>query len=233
MNSSVLAQANLAGGGNTDEDRRIKTPLPMQKDADVAQEQELQQATQRRTQLEAEAQKLMSQIRSPQKLAAADPTTKPEPQRAAGQDAQDLVQKSLAMARLEGQISKDIDIYQKRPRKNFVGATAKEAVTARYLEDWRAKIERIGSNLYPEEAKRKHIYGSLRLTVEINADGSVASVEVTQSSGSQILDDAAKRIVRQAGPYAPFSPEMRKLSDVLSITRTWTFTTSDKLESRD
>ena len=233
LNSSVLAQANLAGGGNTDEDRRIKTPLPMQKDADVAQEQELQQATQRRTQLEAEAQKLMSQIRSPQKLAAADPTTKPEPQRAAGQDAQDLVQKSLAMARLEGQISKDIDIYQKRPRKNFVGATAKEAVTARYLEDWRAKIERIGSNLYPEEAKRKHIYGSLRLTVEINADGSVASVEVTQSAGSQILDDAAKRIVRQAGPYAPFSPEMRKLSDVLSITRTWTFTTSDKLESRD
>ena len=233
LNSSVLAQANLAGGGNTDEDRRIKTPLPMQKDADVAQEQELQQATQRRTQLEAEAQKLMSQIRSPQKLAAADLTTKPEPQQAAGQDAQDLVQKSLAMARLEGQISKDIDIYQKRPRKNFVGATAKEAVTARYLEDWRAKIERIGSNLYPEEAKRRHIYGSLRLTVEINADGSVASVEVTQSSGSRILDDAAKRIVRQAGPYAPFSPEMRKLSDVLSITRTWTFTTSDKLESRD
>lgn len=69
--------------------------------------------------------------------------------------------------------------------------------------------------------------------MEINADGSVASVEVTQSSGSQILDEAAKRIVRQAGPYAPFSPEMRKLSDVLSITRTWTFTTSDKLESRD
>lgn len=233
LNSSVLAQANLAGGGNTDEDRRIKTPLPMQKDADVAQEQELQQATQRRTQLEAEAQKLMSQLTSKQKLSASDPTTKPEPQQAAGQDAQDLVQKSLAMARLEGQISKDIDTYQKRPRKNFVGATAKEAVTARYLEDWRAKIERIGSNLYPEEAKRRHIYGSLRLTVEINADGSVASVEVTQSSGSQILDDAAKRIVRQAGPYAPFSPEMRKLSDVLSITRTWTFTTSDRLESRD
>ena len=94
------------------------------------------------------------------------------------------------------------------------------------------KIERIGGNLYPEEAKRKHIYGSLRLTVEINADGSVASVEDYQSSGSQILDDA-KRIVRQAGPYAPFSPEMRKLGDVLSITRYRTFTTSDKLESRD
>lgn len=233
LNSMVLAQANLKGGGNTDEDRRIKTALPMQKDADVAQEQELQEATKRRTQLEAEAQKLMSQLKSPQKLPAADPTTKPEPQQSSGEAAQDLVQKSLAMARLEGQISKDHDAYQKRPRTNYVGATAKEAVTARYLEDWRARIESIGSRLYPEQAKRQHIYGSLRLNVEINADGSVANVEIMKSSGHKILDDAAVRIVRQGAPYGAFPPELRKNYEILNITRTWTFTTSDKLESRD
>ena len=61
----------------------------------------------------------MSQLKSPQKLPAADPTTKPEPQQSSGEAAQDLVQKSLAMARLEGQISKDFDAYQQRPRKEI------------------------------------------------------------------------------------------------------------------
>lgn len=233
LNAKTIAQANLNGGGNTDEDRRIKTPLPMQKDADVAQEQELQQATQRRTQLEAEAQKLMSQIKSTQKLPAADPTTKPEPQQSNGESAQDLVQKAKAMARLEGQISKDNDAYQQRPRKGFIGATVREDVTSRYFEDWRMKIERVGSNLYPEEAKRKHIFGSLQMTVEIRADGSIANIEINRSSGYKVLDEAAKRIVFQAAPYGVFPPEVRKNYEILSITRTWTFTTSDKLESRD
>ena len=232
-NPQALAQANLDGGGNTDENRRIKTALPMQKDADVAQEQELQEATKRRTQLEAEAQKLMSQLKSPQTLPAADPTTKPEPQQSSGEAAQDLVQKSLAMARLEGQISKDFDAYQQRPRKKFIGARTSEATYARYIEDWRIKVERVGSNLYPDEAKRNHIYGSLQMTVEIRADGSIATLEINRSSSHKVLDEAAKRIVFQAAPYAAFPPEVRKNYEILSITRTWTFTTSDKLESRD
>jgi protein TonB len=48
-----------------------------------------------------------------------------------------------------------------------------------------------------------------------------------------VLDEAAKRIVFQAAPYSVFPPEVRKNYEILSITRTWTFTTSDKLESRD
>lgn len=233
LNPQALAQANLDGGGNTDQDRRIKTALPMQKDADVSQEQELQEATQRRAQLEAEAQKLMSQLSSKQKVAAADPTTKPEPQQAAGEEAQDLMRKSLAMARLEGQISKDFDAYQQRPRKKFIGARTAEATYARYIEDWRIKVERVGSNLYPEEAKRRRVYGSLQMTVEIRADGSIANVEINRSSGHKVLDEAAKRIVFQAAPYSVFPPEVRKSYEILSITRTWTFTTSDKLESSD
>ena len=40
-------------------------------------------------------------------------------------------------------------------------------------EDWRLKIERVGNLNYPEEARRNGIYGSLILSVEINADGSL------------------------------------------------------------
>lgn len=233
LDPQVLAQANLDGGGNTDENRRIKTPLPLQKDSDMAQEQQLEQSVKKERQLETEAQKLMTQMRSKQAMPQPDQKTRPQQEQSEGQDTQELVQKSLAMARLEGQISKDWDSYQQRPRKMFIGARARETYQARYVEDWRMKIERIGTNLFPEEAKRHKIYGSLQMTVEIRADGSIANVEVNRSSGHKVLDEAAKRIVFQAAPYATFPPELRKQGDIISITRTWSFTTADQLVGGD
>ena len=57
------------------------------------------------------------------------------------------------------------------------------------------------------------------------------SVEVSRSSGQRILDAAAQRIVKLASPFSPLPPDIRKDTDILSITRTWTFTSTDKLES--
>ena len=92
-------------------------------------------------------------------------------------------------------------------------------------------MERIGNLNYPEQARRQQIYGKLRLSVSINADGSLGPVEVNRSSGSRILDAAAMRIVKLAAPYAPLPPNIRKDTDILVITRTWTFTSSDRLEN--
>jgi protein TonB len=39
------------------------------------------------------------------------------------------------------------------------------------------------------------------------------------------------RIVKLAAPYAVFPPDLRKETDILSITRTWAFTSNDHLES--
>jgi protein TonB len=125
-----------------------------------------------------------------------------------------------------------MDAYNKRPRKVFIGATAREYILSRYLEDWRMKVEKVGNLNYPEEAKRQKLYGSLKLTVEINADGSVRNIELNRSSGHKELDQAALRIVRLAAPYAPFSADIRDKYDVVSITRTWMFTKSDELHSQ-
>ena len=57
------------------------------------------------------------------------------------------------------------------------------------------------------------------------------SIEINRPSGQRILDAAAIRIVKLSAPFAPFPPDIRKDTDILSITRTWTFTSSDKLES--
>ncbi|MDZ4098831.1 MAG: energy transducer TonB, partial [Methylophilaceae bacterium] len=82
---------------------------------------------------------------------------------------------------------------------------------------------------YPEAAKEQKLYGQLRMTVSIKADGSIEKVEINQSSGHPILDNAAKRIVELAAPYSPFPDDIKRDTDILSITRTWTFTRQDSL----
>ncbi|MEJ1959977.1 MAG: energy transducer TonB [Nitrosomonadales bacterium] len=137
----------------------------------------------------------------------------------------------MEIAALEAQIDKDMSTYQKMPRRTFIGARTKEYRFAQYVEDWRVKIERVGTLNYPEAARLKKIYGSLQLTISIRADGSVESTEISRSSGQPILDAAAERIVKLAAPFPPFPADIRRDTDILSITRTWSFTQSDKLES--
>ena len=92
-----------------------------------------------------------------------------------------------------------------------------------YLESWRRKVERIGKLNYPDEARARKIYGNLQLLVVIEPDGALRDVRVIDSSGHEVLDDAAVRIVRLAAPYAPFPPAMREDTDLLEIVRTWQF----------
>ena len=92
-----------------------------------------------------------------------------------------------------------------------------------YFEAWRRKVERVGNLNYPDAARDRSLYGSLRLLVAIAPDGALNDVRVLESSGHRVLDDAALRIVRLAAPFAPFPPEMRRNTDVLEIVRTWQF----------
>ncbi len=224
--ADALAQANLDGGGNTTEDRQAKTMLPTIRDD---QQFTPEQLTKRIAQLEEESKRMMTRLKSDYKVA--QPELKKQ-QSADASDGDDLVQKSLEIARLEAQINKNHDAYQKLPRRKFVGARTQEYRFAQYIEDWRVKVERIGNLNYPEQARRDKIYGTLQLSVSIQADGSIESIEISRSSGHRILDAAAARIVRLAGKngFAPLPPDITRDVDILTITRTWTFTPSDRLE---
>ncbi len=232
LQADALAQANLDGGGNTDLRRRAKSPLPVLK-KNVQAPDQLTQAQRRVAQLEAQARKLMTQVQSAKPLSQQEIKLKVDTQKVETPSAMDLVQSSLEAARLEAQITKEREEYQQRPRRLFIGARAQEYSFTRYVDDWRIKVERIGNLNYPEAAKRQKIYGSLLLTVSIRADGTVESVEINHSSGKKILDAAAIRILQLASPFAPFPEEMRKKVDILSITRTWTFTRSDQLTGEE
>lgn len=135
-----------------------------------------------------------------------------------------LLERSLEMASLQAQIDATEEWLAKRPRvKRLTSATTKAREDAAYLDSWRRKIEMVGNLNYPEEARQGKTYGQLRLLVAILPDGSVQEISVLKSSGHQVLDDAATRIVRLAAPFQPFPQQMRKTTDVLEIIRTWKF----------
>jgi periplasmic protein TonB len=225
--ADVLAQANLDRGGTVDEPRRARSPLPVTNPKRPGHD--LAAAERRVRELEARQQELLALARASQaQLPAQSPNATPAEETAPRPSGRDLADLSLAAMRLQAQIDKQLDEYQKRPRKKFIGANAAEYRFAQYEEDWRAKVERVGTVNYPAEARGK-LYGSLRLTVTIRSDGSVESIELDRSSGLKILDAAAFRIVRMAGPYAAFPPVIRRDTDLLVITRTWFFGQGDKL----
>ncbi len=230
LKPDALAQANLAGGGNTDEDRRLKSPLPASP-VDQTGASEEAALKSRVADLEQQARTLLSQL-DPD--AARQPTPQPSSTPAPPSlDVSQLNQEAREMAQLQARISQQWDQYQKRPKRAFVGANVKEYAFARYVEDWVAKVERVGNVNYPEAARRQSLYGSLKLTVSIYADGRIETIEIDRSSGSRILDAAAENIVRLAAPFAAFPEDMRRKADILSITRTWTFTRSDQLVGTD
>jgi protein TonB len=225
--ADALAQNSLEGGGETDQNRRAKTPLPVLDPRNPGRD--LAQAQRRVRNLEAQQRKLIARARrSPASVTPEaerrTPSDDPTPQ-LSGRDAADL---SLAAMRLQAQIDRQLDAYQKRPRKKFVGASAVEYRFAQYEEDWRQKVERVGTVNYPAAARGK-FYGNLRMTVTLRPDGNVESIELDRSSGLKVLDDAAFRIVRMASPYAAFPPDIRRDTDLLVITRTWFFGRGDTL----
>lgn len=225
----VLAQASLDGGGNTDElNRRIKTPLPAQ--AVDNPSVELTQASQQQSEQEARMRKLLDQIQSAPKLAA--DVNKTAPSTAELRKMLDAQQRQASeIDRKEGEIARELQAYQTRPRKAFIGARAKKVVEARYVDDWRTKIERVGNLNFPMGGKGQRLYGKLLLTVEIHADGSLGSISIDRSSGNTELDEAAKRILRLSAPFSPLPNGILDVSgkpaDILSITRAWTFTHGD------
>ena len=227
--ADILAQANLDGGGNTDANRRAKTPLPVLPKNNP--DQQVAVATQRVDALERQTRELMTQLQSTPALPSVQPPTE-APEKTELPSANELMQRTLEAMRLEAQIAKDMDAYQKRPKRRFIGARAEEYRFARYVEDWRLKIERIGNLNYPEAARQQRLYGSLLLTVSIKSDGTVENIEINRTSGSRVLDAAAIRIVEMSGPFAAFPPDIRRDTDILHITRTWTFTKADALESQ-
>ena len=226
----AIAQSDLNGGGEHERGRATSfLPRSAQSaDGDVLKESQSAVA-----QLEADQRHLVSQLKRAKTAAAPDPQPKNETAVQEPVSSVDLADSVKAIARLEAQIERQTSDYNARPRRGYIGPSTRGASYAMYYNQWKDKVERIGTVNYPEEA-RGRIYGDLKLLVTLNPDGSIYNdeVNVTRSSGSQVLDRAAKRIVRLGAPYGRFSEDLRHEYDIFEISSTFRFTKGDGLEMR-
>lgn len=228
VDPEFLAQANQDGGGDSDAAEIAKNPLPVREISPVNRDfPTFQSFPQKRVKSEREMTALLSQDAARKiKEQEAKPEKKDLQMQPPTLGLMARAEILEERARLNAEISRTWQEYQKRPRHKFLNARTQEYKFAAYMDAWRAKVERIGNLNYPEQAKLRRITGNLLLDVSLNADGSVNGIAVRRSSGQKILDDAAIRIVELAAPFAPFPPEIREDIDVLHITRTWKFNDS-------
>lgn len=140
-------------------------------------------------------------------------------------------QVSEEIASLRARLSKLRNSYSRLPNVLRVTAVSTRAdPAAAYLDDWETLVETVGNAHYPDEARRDHIFGNLRLAVRLRPDGTVDDVEILASSGQRVLDLAAIRTIRLAAPFKPFPAELRQW-DRMEIIRTWQFMPGNRLQT--
>ncbi|HEX5635833.1 MAG TPA: TonB family protein [Gammaproteobacteria bacterium] len=140
-------------------------------------------------------------------------------------------QSNALPARLVEELSMTYEAFAQKPKEKFLSSRTREYVAAGYMRGWVDKVERLGNADYPDDAIRNKLSGTLILDVAINSDGSLHKMELRQSSGHQILDDAAKRIVRMSAPFDAFPKKLRQQADIIHITRSWEFLSNNELRS--
>jgi protein TonB len=228
VKAEALAQANLDGGGDAAKGRAQSFLVNSRRSQDGEQ---LEQAAMRRArELEAEQRKLLSALKGQSKIAAADvrPQVQPEPiPPTPSTVVSDSLIAAREIARQEAEINKRIADENARPKRGHVSPSTREVVEAMYLKQWTDKVERIGNNNYPDQARG----GTFRLvmTVSVWPDGRVEKIEIDHPSGSKAVDEAARRIVRLGEPYGRFSPALKAQYGILDLTMAWTFSRADAL----
>lgn len=219
-NADYLAQSNQKGGGNQEDKARPSAPVsaPTPLDQKGLTDRAQQQMVANKVTLE----KIyyINQREADRHIAQAKKSDRSTQQKISTQE---IEQQRKDIASLQAEIRKITQAYARRPREIALTASTKEAVEAGYLAQWVNKIEHIGNLNYPAEAEVKKINGTLRLNVRINAAGQVIDVKITRPSGETVLDQAAKRIVRLAEPFAPFPAKLLEKADQIVIVRTWEF----------
>ena len=216
--ADYLAQTSQDGGGNVTEKVRPTQAIPEQAPA-VQPQQPKPAPTQVVTAETANRQVLQEDTQTPE-------TEKPDI------TAAELIERSMEMINLNEQLNESMQAYAQRPRQIFVSARTQEYKYANYMSEWVKKVERVGNLNYPDEARRQGLSGKLMMDVTLNPDGTVRNISVLRPSGHNVIDEAAVRIVNLAAPFPPFPPEILKDADILHITRTWEFSTTNRLQSR-
>ncbi len=222
----LLAQSNVDGGGQA-EKGYMTSFIPHTGDA--AEPIMLETLIRQRQQLEVQQQQLLTQLSARDQTSQGRPATNPaESSEVAGEDETD--QDRIVLNGQIAALTQRIENQNARPRKHFDAASARQMAYAPYIDQWRQRIEQVGTEHYPRGVDGKS-YGSVQATLTIRSDGSIADITINRPSNIPLLNQAVRRIAQLSAPFGPFPPDMARQIDQLVLTRTWHFV-NGALEAR-
>jgi protein TonB len=223
--ADFIAQANNAGGGDSNRPQRPREPqlaeVPKPQPGVAPQPMTAQAPP---PTLES-PERLLTTVRASDRTAqvsAQVPNTEQMPL----PTGRDLMQQSMEMARLTSEIAIDTARYAKRPKIKVITASTQEFEYASYMRGWVDKVERVGNLNLPDEIRRRGLSGRLIITVVVRRDGSVGDITINSPSGTPLIDSTAVRTIRLAQPFPPL-PKTKEDVDELYITRTWDYSAGE------
>jgi len=226
--AKYLAQVSQQGGGETEQPSRprdIFTAPSLAQNPGIAMQTATQQRSSRR---QAEQVELLHQQQADVSVETVTDLKEPTDEVLSNSE---NTSRDNQTARLAQELSDRIELEAEKPRTKYLNSSTLEFVPARYMREWIDRVERIGNLNYPDQARRNRLSGTLILDVVINASGELVKTDLRRSSGHQLLDDAARRIVELAAPYPPFPSKLKKEADVIHITRSWEFMSNNQLRT--
>lgn len=88
-----------------------------------------------------------------------------------------------------------------------------------YAKSVALKIERVGNFNIPSGLGSAH-RGKVIARIHINRDGSLKKVELAQSTGDPVVDNAAINAVKRSAPFSPVPSNVFPGSETVIVTRT-------------
>ncbi|MDB0051368.1 TonB family protein [Gammaproteobacteria bacterium] len=230
--ADFLAQENQIGSGTLDSVAAPSTPFKSDFNDEVIQEVvPIPQTPEIVNEIEVRDAAIISSIQNEQQVQQQLDKLESKDEKPVSEESTpgDL---SLAIASLQAQLDLQFQAYAKRPRRYTISsASTKKSHDALYLNSWRRRVEAVGNINYPIAARQQQLYGSLRMLVALFPNGEVSEIQILQSSGHRLLDQAAVQIVNMAAPFDPFPEAMRAEADILEVIRTWRFHEGNALTS--
>lgn len=222
--AQALAQANLAGGGQTPSGLIATSPLPPALQSEDGHDiSDLQKKIEA---LKVQQYKLLTQLRDELTMLSQDSSGESDksPNKQAKEERRQQLSRQLA------QIEKSVQEINGAPRKRYISPATREAVYALYYDKLRRAIETNGTQNFPEVGGKK-IYGALTMVLTIDNRGQLIDAEIARSSGKPLLDNRALAIARHTAPFDAFSAKMRSSADQIVVVSRFRFTRDEVLKT--
>jgi periplasmic protein TonB len=221
--AQALANATLRGGGESDAGM-VKSPLINM--GAVQDGDDLTFLQKQVSILEKEQASLLAMLKGQSNTQAPSGTAQqfnPKTGTAAQTNSAPLMREIAAL-------DKNIEDYNKRPKRKFISPATREAAFATYFALWSDRTERLGTEFYPEAARGK--FAEVTVTVSVRKDGSIEDLILEKSSGDKAIDRGALRLLKRLAPYPAFKGALRQSVDVLDITTKLIFTPAGELTAQ-